>query len=43
VRAAGVNASDLKKRRGLMDGERPQTMGHEAAGSSTSSVRALRM
>src|SRR6185503_19866684 len=32
VRAAGVNASDWKKRRGLMDGELPQTMGHEAAG-----------
>jgi NADPH:quinone reductase-like Zn-dependent oxidoreductase len=32
VRAAGVNPSDWKKRRGLMDGELPQTMGHEAAG-----------
>jgi len=32
VRAAGVNASDWKKRRGLMDGELPQTMGYEAAG-----------
>ncbi len=32
VRAAGVNASDWKKRSGLMDEELPQTMGHEAAG-----------
>jgi NADPH:quinone reductase-like Zn-dependent oxidoreductase len=32
VRAAGVNPSDWKKRRGLMDGELPQTLGHEAAG-----------
>jgi len=32
VRAAGVNPSDRKKRKGLMDGELPQTMGHEAAG-----------
>jgi NADPH:quinone reductase-like Zn-dependent oxidoreductase len=32
VRAAGVNASDWKKRKGLMDGELPQTMGYEAAG-----------
>src|ERR1019366_618737 len=32
VRAAGVNPSDWKKRKGLMDGEFPQTMGHEAAG-----------
>jgi NADPH:quinone reductase-like Zn-dependent oxidoreductase len=32
VRAAGVNASDWKKRRGLMDQELPQTMGYEAAG-----------
>ena len=32
VRAAGVNASDWKKRRGLMDPELPQTLGHEAAG-----------
>ncbi|MER5252341.1 NADP-dependent oxidoreductase [Streptomyces sp. NPDC002855] len=32
VRAAGVNPSDGKKRRGLMDQELPQTMGHEAAG-----------
>jgi NADPH:quinone reductase-like Zn-dependent oxidoreductase len=31
-RAAGVNPSDWKKRQGLMDGELPQTMGHEAAG-----------
>jgi NADPH:quinone reductase-like Zn-dependent oxidoreductase len=32
VRAAGVNASDWKKRKGLMDQELPQTMGYEAAG-----------
>ncbi|HXZ75491.1 MAG TPA: alcohol dehydrogenase catalytic domain-containing protein [Streptosporangiaceae bacterium] len=32
VRAAGVNPSDWKKRKGLTDGELPQTMGHEAAG-----------
>ncbi len=32
VRAAGVNASDWKKRNGLMDGGLPQTLGHEAAG-----------
>ena len=32
VRAAGVNASDWKKREGLMDGGLPQTMGYEAAG-----------
>ena len=32
VRAAGVNTSDWKKRRGLMDQELPQTMGYEAAG-----------
>jgi NADPH:quinone reductase-like Zn-dependent oxidoreductase len=32
VRAAGVNASDWKKRKGLMDSELPQTMGYEAAG-----------
>ena len=32
VRAAGVNPSDWKKRKGLMDTELPQTMGHEAAG-----------
>jgi NADPH:quinone reductase-like Zn-dependent oxidoreductase len=32
VRAAGINPSDWKKRRGLMDGELPQTMGYEAAG-----------
>jgi NADPH:quinone reductase-like Zn-dependent oxidoreductase len=32
VRAAGVNASDWKKRRGLMDQKLPQTMGYEAAG-----------
>src|SRR5205814_1682719 len=28
----GVNPSDWKKRKGLMDGELPQTMGYEAAG-----------
>jgi NADPH:quinone reductase-like Zn-dependent oxidoreductase len=32
VRAAGVNPSDWKKRKGLMDDELPQTLGHEAAG-----------
>ncbi len=32
VRAAGVNASEWKKRQGLMDPELPQTLGHEAAG-----------
>ena len=32
VRAAGVNPSDWKKRRGLMGGKLPQTIGHEAAG-----------
>ena len=32
VRAAGVNASDWKKRLGLMDRELPQTLGYEAAG-----------
>lgn len=32
VRAAGVNASDWKKRAGLMDPDLPQTLGHEAAG-----------
>jgi NADPH:quinone reductase-like Zn-dependent oxidoreductase len=32
VRAAGINASDWKKRKGLMAGELPQTVGHEAAG-----------
>ena len=32
VRAAGVNASDWKKRQGAMDRRLPQTMGHEAAG-----------
>jgi NADPH:quinone reductase-like Zn-dependent oxidoreductase len=32
VRAAGVNASDWKKREGLMDPELPQTLGYEAAG-----------
>ena len=31
-RAAGLNSSDLKKRKGLMNGELPQTMGYEAAG-----------
>jgi NADPH:quinone reductase-like Zn-dependent oxidoreductase len=32
VRAAGINATDWKKRQGLMDQELPQTLGHEAAG-----------
>jgi len=32
VRAAGINPSDWKKRRGMMDQELPQTMGYEAAG-----------
>ncbi|MFI6996343.1 NADP-dependent oxidoreductase [Nocardia sp. NPDC050175] len=32
VQAAGVNASDWKKRQGLMDQELPQTLGYEAAG-----------
>ena len=32
VHAAGVNPSDWKKRKGLMDRELPQTMGHAAAG-----------
>jgi NADPH:quinone reductase-like Zn-dependent oxidoreductase len=32
VRAAGVNASDWKKRQGLMDQELPQTLGYEVAG-----------
>jgi NADPH:quinone reductase-like Zn-dependent oxidoreductase len=32
VHAAGINASDWKKRQGLMDGDLPQTMGYEAAG-----------
>jgi NADPH:quinone reductase-like Zn-dependent oxidoreductase len=32
VRAVGVNPSDWKKRKGLMDTELPQTMGYEAAG-----------
>ncbi len=32
VRAAGVSPGDWKKRKGLMGGELPQTMGHEAAG-----------
>ncbi|GGN57519.1 oxidoreductase [Streptomyces albiflavescens] len=32
VRAAGINASDWKKRQGLMDQELPQTLGYEAAG-----------
>lgn len=32
VRAAGINASDWKKRRGLMDQALPQTLGYEAAG-----------
>lgn len=33
VRAAGINASDWKKRQGLMDRELPQTLGYEAAGT----------
>ncbi len=32
VRAAGINPSDWKKRKGLMDRQLPQTMGYEAAG-----------
>ncbi|MFJ4477999.1 NADP-dependent oxidoreductase [Streptomyces xanthochromogenes] len=32
VRAAGVNASDWKRRQGQMDPELPQTLGYEAAG-----------
>src|SRR6202020_1142254 len=32
VRAAGVNPSDWKKRKGRMDRDLPQTMGYEAAG-----------
>ena len=32
VRAAGVNPGDWKKRRGLIGGELPQTLGYEAAG-----------
>jgi len=32
VRAAGINASDWRKRQGLMDQELPQTLGYEAAG-----------
>ncbi|SIS09513.1 NADP-dependent oxidoreductase [Williamsia sterculiae] len=32
VRAAGINASDWKKRRGEMDEGLPQTLGYEAAG-----------
>src|SRR6202012_1782126 len=32
VRAAGLNASDWKKRQGLMDQDLPQTLGYEAAG-----------
>jgi len=32
VKAAGVNASDWKKRQGRMDPELPQTLGYEAAG-----------
>jgi hypothetical protein len=33
VRAAGVSPGDWKKRKGLMDRELPQTLGHEAAGA----------
>src|ERR1700683_1938891 len=32
VRAAGVNPSDWKKRKGLMDEQLPQHLGYEAAG-----------
>ena len=32
VRAAGVNASDWKKRQGHMDQQLPQALGYEAAG-----------
>lgn len=32
VRAAGLNASDWKKRQGVMDQDLPQTLGYEAAG-----------
>ena len=32
VRAAGVNPKDWKKRKGLMDRQLPQALGHEAAG-----------
>jgi len=32
VRAAGVNASDRKKRQGHLDQQLPQTLGYEAAG-----------
>jgi NADPH:quinone reductase-like Zn-dependent oxidoreductase len=32
VRAAGVSPGDWKKRQGLMGGQLPQTLGHEAAG-----------
>ena len=32
MRAAGVNPSDWKKRKGLMDPELPETIGYEAAG-----------
>jgi NADPH:quinone reductase-like Zn-dependent oxidoreductase len=32
VHAAGINASDWKKRQGLMDQDLPQTLGYEAAG-----------
>ena len=32
VRAAGLNASDWKRRQGLMDQDLPQTLGYEAAG-----------
>jgi len=32
VRAAGINATDWKVRKGLMGGELPQTTGHDVAG-----------
>ena len=38
VRAAGVSPSDWKKRKGLMDGGLPQTMGHEAAERAAQAV-----
>ena len=41
VRAAGVNPSDWKKRKGLMDGELPQTMATRRQESSMSSAKAL--
>ena len=43
VRAAGINASDWKKRQGLMDEELPQTLGYEAGASSMSLGSVSRM